>query len=65
MTTTELIKLLQSVENGTDGTSREIIIYKKDKECGLESIISKDKKLEILSTCDGYWGSILSLIIND
>lgn len=65
MTTTELIKLLQSVERGASGTSREITIYKRDRKGELELIISRNEKLKILSTGDGCAGAELSLIINN
>jgi hypothetical protein len=65
MTTTELIKLLQSVEKGASGRSREITIYKRGRKGELELIISWNERLEILSTGDGCAGAELSLIITN
>ncbi len=65
MTTTELINLLQKVEKGASGRSREIRIYTKDKKGALKKVVIKETdKLEIVSTGDGIAGAELSLVIN-
>lgn len=65
MTTTELINLLQKVEKGSSGRSREIRIYTKDKKGALKKVVIKETdKLEIVSTGDGIAGAELSLVIN-
>ena len=65
MTTTELIKLLQQVEKGASGRSREIRIYTKDKKGVLKKAVIKEvDNLEIVSTGDGVAGAELSLVIN-
>jgi len=65
MTTTQLIELLKTVENGASGRSREIRIYSQTKNLKLKKIILKEaNKLEILSTGDGLLGAELTLIIN-
>lgn len=65
MTTTELIKLLQQVEKGASGRSREIRIYTQTKKGSLNKAIMSEKDcLEVLSTGDGVAGSELSLVIN-
>lgn len=64
MTTTDLIKLLQSVEKGASGRSREITIYKQDQNGKLEEVIlTENQKIEIFSTGDGIAGSELSLVV--
>ena len=65
MTTTELIKMLQSVEKGASNRSREITIYKRDRKGRLKQILSRNEKLEILSTGDGCAGAELSIIITN
>lgn len=64
MTTTELIKLLQTIEKGASNRSREITIYKRDKKGKLKQIVFRNENIEILSTGDGCIGAELSLIIN-
>ena len=64
MTTTELIKLLQNVEKGGSGRSREIRIYTQTKRGLLKkAIFTESDKLEIASTGDGVAGAELSLVI--
>jgi hypothetical protein len=65
MTTTELIQLLQRVEKGASGRSREITIYTQNKKGKLKKTVLKETdKLEIISTGDGIAGAELSLVIN-
>jgi len=59
MTTTELIKLLQSVEKGASGRAREISIY----FCNKERIFTLSPKFEINSAGDGCLGAELTLNI--
>lgn len=64
MTTTELIKLLQQVEKGASGRSREISIYTQNKKGVLKKAILKETdRLEIISTGDGWLGAELSFVI--
>ena len=59
MTTTELIKLLQSVEKGASGKAREISVY----FCNKERIFTSSPNFEISSTGDGCLGAELTLNI--
>ena len=63
MTTTELIKLLQKLEKGGSGESREITIYKEDEAGELVSLMKETDTIEFLSSGDGCAGAELSLII--
>jgi hypothetical protein len=65
MTTTDLIKLLQSVEKGASGRSREIRISTQNKNGAIKNTVLKETDtLEIVSTGDGIAGAELSLVIN-
>lgn len=57
MTTTELIKLLRTVEHGASGRSREISFIVQD----IESVFYSDPTIEINSTGDGCAGAELCL----
>lgn len=63
MTTTELIKLLQNVEKGASGRSREISIYTENINGEEICIMKESDTIEINSTGDGCAGAELSLII--
>ena len=60
MTTTELIEILQKVEKGASGRSREISLYIED-ENEVDFIPSPDIKLN--STGDGCLGAELTLMV--
>jgi hypothetical protein len=65
MTTSELIQLLQRVEKGASGRSRNISIYTKNKNGSLKKAVLKEENfLEIVSTGDGVAGAQLALVIN-
>jgi len=64
MTTTELIKLLQRVEKGASGRSREIRIYTENKEGEIFEVLNEEGTVRILSTGDGCAGAELSLVLN-
>ena len=65
MTTTELIELLQKVEKGASGRSRNITIYTKNKKGVLKkAVLKEDDILKIVSTGDGAAGAQLALVIN-
>ena len=63
MKTTELIELLQSVEFGASGRSREITIRSiyKNGNTGRKKILSESDILEIRMTGDGCCGAELML----
>jgi hypothetical protein len=64
MNTTQLIKLLQSVEKGASGRSREISIYSQNKKKHLKKLVlSESDHIEIHSTGDGCSGAEVSLCI--
>jgi len=63
MTTTELIKLLQKLEKGASGKSREISVYKRDEMGELVRLMKETDTFEFLSSGDGCAGAELSLII--
>ena len=63
MTTTDLIKLLQQVEKGASGRSREISISFKMKSGQIVKILDENGDISILSTGDGIAGAELSLIL--
>lgn len=64
MTTTELIQLLQKVEKGASGRSREITIYTQTKKGALKKAVLREvDKLEIVGTGDGVAGAEISLAI--
>lgn len=65
MTTTDLIKLLQKLEKGASGASREITIYKEDETGELVSLMKESDTIEFLSSGDGCAGAELSLIIKE
>lgn len=60
MTTTELIRLLQSVEFAASGRPRKITFWKKGK-----ILIDEKENLIISSTGDGCAGAELSLDIDN
>ncbi len=67
MTTTELIALLQQIEKGASGRSREISIAVKAKN-GIvlkdnESLFLGNAKIKINGTGDGVAGAEVNLII--
>ncbi len=65
MTTTELIQLLQRVEKGASGRSRNISIYTKNKKGTLiKTVLKEEDFIEIASTGDGVAGAQLALVIN-
>lgn len=60
MTTTDLIKLLQDIEKGASGRSREISFYIE----GINgTVFVYHPEIVISSTGDGYLGSMLSLLV--
>ncbi|MBD8348594.1 hypothetical protein [Dysgonomonas sp. HGC4] len=63
MTTTELIKLLQKLEKGASGRSREISIYTKDESGEEVCIMRESHTLVFGSSGDGCAGAELQLII--
>ncbi len=62
MTTTELIKMLQSIEKGASGRSREISIYYTDINGCMK--FKADPTFEITSTGDGCAGAEVTLLID-
>lgn len=62
MTTTELIKILQSLEKGASGRSREISIYYTNKNGRMK--FKSLPKIEVVSTGDGCAGAELTLLID-
>jgi hypothetical protein len=60
MTTTELIKLLQQVEKGASGRSREISIFLHEKMTFLDR-----PDISIYGTGDGCAGAELRLLIRE
>lgn len=64
MTTTELIKILQKVEKGTSGRSRNISISRIDDNGELVNVVNESDILTIASTGDGCAGAELNLVIN-
>ncbi len=64
MTTTELIELLQKLEKGASGESREITIYKEVEAGELVNLMKESDTIEFLSSGDGCSGAELSLLIN-
>ncbi len=62
MTTTELIKMLQMIEKGASGRSREISIYYTDKKGRMK--FKSDPTFEIASTGDGCAGAEVTLLID-
>ena len=67
MTTTELIALLQQIEKGASGRSREISIAIKAKNGVVlkdnESLFLGNAKIKINGTGDGVAGAEVNLII--
>lgn len=67
MTTTELIALLQQIEKGATGRSREISISVKSKNGVVlkdnESLFLGNAKIKINGTGDGVAGAEVNLII--
>jgi hypothetical protein len=67
MTTTELIALLQQIEKGASGRSREISIAVKAKNGVVlkdnESLFLGNAKIKINGTGDGVAGAEVNLII--
>lgn len=61
MTTTDLIKTLQSVERGASGRPREISIIIKNDEFLGKDVFIPDPEISISSTGDGCAGSELCL----
>lgn len=63
MTTTELIKLLERMEKGVSGRSREIRIYKRNKRGKFFILMDESEYIEVASTGEGCAGAEISLFI--
>ena len=63
MTTTDLITLLQSLEKGASGRSREISISVKPNKN--DSSFFADAKITVISTGDGVAGAQIHLLVEN